>query len=199
MRSDLLKEGPSRAPHRSLLNALGIDDTEMKRPFIAVVNSKSDYIPGHQQLDQISEAVKAGIRNAGGVPFEFNTIGVCDGLAMNHKGMKYSLCSRELIADSIEVMLTAHPLDAVVFIPNCDKIVPGMMLAACRLNLPCIFVSGGPMISGKGIDAKSVFLRCLNMSEHIPQVKLLPISFAALRKQLVPHAVPAQVCTLRTP
>ena len=154
MRSDLLKEGPSRAPHRSLLNALGIDDTEMKRPFIAVVNSKSDYIPGHQQLDQISEAVKAGIRNAGGVPFEFNTIGVCDGLAMNHKGMKYSLCSRELIADSIEVMLTAHPLDAVVFIPNCDKIVPGMMLAACRLNLPCIFVSGGPMISGKGIDAK---------------------------------------------
>lgn len=154
MRSDLLKEGPSRAPHRSLLNALGIDETEMKRPFIAVVNSKSDYIPGHQQLDQISEAVKAGIRNAGGVPFEFNTIGVCDGLAMNHKGMKYSLCSRELIADSVEVMLTAHPLDAVVFIPNCDKIVPGMMLAACRLNLPCIFVSGGPMISGKGIDSK---------------------------------------------
>lgn len=154
MRSDLLKEGPSRAPHRSLLNALGIDETEMKRPFIAVVNSKSDYIPGHQQLDQIGEAVKAGIRNAGGVPFEFNTIGVCDGLAMNHKGMKYSLCSRELIADSIEVMLTAHPLDAIVFIPNCDKIVPGMMLAACRLNLPCIFVSGGPMISGKGIDSK---------------------------------------------
>ena len=154
MRSDLLKECPSRAPHRSLLNALGIDETEMKRPFIAVVNSKSDYIPGHQQLDQIGEAVKAGIRNAGGVPFEFNTIGVCDGLAMNHKGMKYSLCSRELIADSIEVMLTAHPLDAIVFIPNCDKIVPGMMLAACRLNLPCIFVSGGPMISGKGIDSK---------------------------------------------
>lgn len=154
MRSDLLKEGPSRAPHRSLLNALGIDETEMKRPFVAVVNSKSDYIPGHQQLDQIGEAVKAGIRNAGGVPFEFNTIGVCDGLAMNHKGMKYSLCSRELIADSIEVMLTAHPLDAIVFIPNCDKIVPGMMLAACRLNLPCIFVSGGPMISGKGIDSK---------------------------------------------
>ncbi|MCR4926026.1 MAG: dihydroxy-acid dehydratase [Clostridiales bacterium] len=154
MRSDLLKEGPSRAPHRSLLNALGIDDTEMKRPFIAVVNSKSDYIPGHQQLDQIANAVKDGIRNAGGVPFEFNTIGVCDGLAMNHKGMKYSLCSRELIADSIEVMLTAHPLDAVVFIPNCDKIVPGMMLAACRLNLPSIFVSGGPMLSGKGIDAR---------------------------------------------
>lgn len=147
-----MKSGPSRAPHRSLLNALGIDETEMKRPFIAVVNSKSDYIPGHQQLDMIADAVKAGIRNMGGVPFEFNTIGVCDGLSMNHKGMKYSLCSRELIADSIEVMLTAHPLDAVVFIPNCDKIVPGMMLAACRLNLPSIFVSGGPMMPGKGLE-----------------------------------------------
>ena len=127
MRSDLIKEGPGRAPHRSLLRALGIDDLEMKRPFVAVVNSKSDYIPGHMHLDKIAEQVKAGIRNAGGVPFEFNTIGVCDGIAMNHKGMKYSLCSRELIADSIEVMLTAHPLDAIVFIPNCDKIVPGMV------------------------------------------------------------------------
>lgn len=148
MRSDLIKSGSARAPHRSLLNALGITESEMKRPFIAVVNSKSDYIPGHVHLDTIADAVKAGIRNAGGVPFEFNTIGVCDGLAMNHKGMKYSLASRELIADSIEVMLTAHPLDAVVFIPNCDKIVPGMLMAACRLNLPCIFVSGGPMLSG---------------------------------------------------
>lgn len=152
MRSDLIKKGPSRAPHRSLLNALGVDELEMKRPFIAVVNSKSDYIPGHMHLDVIAERVKAGIRNAGGVPFEFNTIGVCDGIAMNHKGMKYSLCSRELIADSIEIMLTAHPLDAVVFIPNCDKIVPGMILAACRLNLPSIFISGGPMLPGKGAE-----------------------------------------------
>lgn len=148
MRSDLMKEGAARAPHRSLLYALGLTENEMKRPFIAVVNSASDYIPGHRHLKDISEAVKAGIRNAGGVPFEFNTIGVCDGLSMNHKGMKYSLCSRELIADSIEVMLTAHPLDAVVFIPNCDKVVPGMLLAACRLNLPSIFVSGGPMLPG---------------------------------------------------
>ncbi len=154
MRSDLIKAGPSRAPHRSLLNALGITKSEMKRPFIAVVNSKSDYIPGHQHLDVIADAVKAGIRNAGGVPFEFNTIGVCDGIAMNHKGMKYSLCSRELIADSIEIMLTAHPLDAIVFIPNCDKIVPGMLLAACRLNIPSIFVSGGPMVSGRDGDIK---------------------------------------------
>ncbi|MEG0693078.1 MAG: dihydroxy-acid dehydratase, partial [Oscillospiraceae bacterium] len=149
MRSDLIKAGPTRTPHRSLLKSLGITDAEMKRPFIAVVNSKSDYIPGHMNLDKISEAVKAGIRNAGGVPFEFNTIGVCDGLAMNHTGMKYSLCSRELIADSIEIMLTAHPLDAIVFIPNCDKIVPGMLMAAARLNLPSIFISGGPMLSGK--------------------------------------------------
>ena len=158
MRSDLIKEGPSRAPHRSLLRALGIDDLEMKRPFVAVVNSKSDYIPGHMHLDKIAEQVKAGIRNAGGVPFEFNTIGVCDGIAMNHKGMKYSLCSRELIADSIEVMLTAHPLDAIVFIPNCDKIVPGMLLAACRLNLPCIFISGGPMLAGRLKDGRRTCL-----------------------------------------
>ncbi len=149
MRSDLMKEGPARAPHRSLLYALGLTESEMKRPFVAVVNSASDYIPGHKHLKEIGQAVKDGIRNEGGVPFEFHTIGVCDGLSMNHKGMKYSLCSRELIADSIEVMLTAHPVDAVVFIPNCDKIVPGMMLAACRMNLPCIFVSGGPMLPGK--------------------------------------------------
>lgn len=148
MRSDNMKAGPTRAPHRSLLKALGLTDAEIGRPFVAVVNSWSDYIPGHTHLRDISEAVKAGIRNAGGVPFEFNTIGVCDGLSMNHVGMKYSLASRELIADSIEVMLTAHPLDAVVFIPNCDKIVPAMLMAACRMNLPSIFVSGGPMSPG---------------------------------------------------
>lgn len=148
MRSDLLKKGPERGAHRALLNALGITESEMNRPFIAVVNAKSDYIPGHMHLDVIADAVKDGIRNAGGVPFEFNTIGVCDGLAMNHNGMRYSLASRELIADSIEIMLTAHPLDAIVFIPNCDKIVPGMLMAAARLNLPSIFVSGGPMLAG---------------------------------------------------
>ncbi len=148
MRSNLMKKGASRAPHRSLLKALGITDNEMKRPFVAVVSSKSDFIPGHTHLDTITDAVEAGIRNAGGVPFRFDTIGVCDGLAMNHKGMKYSLCSRELIADSIEVMLTAHPMDAAVFIPNCDKIVPGMLMAACRVNIPSIFVSGGPMMPG---------------------------------------------------
>ena len=149
MRSDQIKKGANRAPQRALLRALGLTDNEISRPFVAVVCSASDYIAGHKHLREISEAVKAGIRNAGGVPFEFQTIGVCDGIAMNHKGMKYSLCSRELIADSIEVMLTAHPLDAAVFIPNCDKIVPGMLMAACRMNLPSIFVSGGPMLPGE--------------------------------------------------
>lgn len=161
MRSDLMKKGPERTPHRSLLKALGITDSEMKKPFVAVVCAGSDFVPGHMHLDKISEAVKAGIRNAGGIPFEFHTIGVCDGLAMNHKGMKYSLCSRELICDSIEVMLTAHPIDAVVFIPNCDKIVPGMLMAALKMNLPSIFVSGGPMapgyVMGKKIGLSETF------------------------------------------
>ncbi len=154
MRSDIIKAGPARAPHRSLLNALGISESEMKRPFIAVVNAQSDYVPGHTHLDTIAAAVKAGIRNAGGVPFEFNTIGVCDGIAMNHIGMRYSLPSRELIADSIEIMLTAHPLDGIVFIPNCDKILPGMLMGACRLNLPSIFISGGAMLAGKHGDKR---------------------------------------------
>ncbi|MCL2071155.1 MAG: dihydroxy-acid dehydratase [Oscillospiraceae bacterium] len=148
MRSNLLTSGVERTPHRSLLKSLGITDSEMDKPFIAVISAASDYVPGHTHLHQISRAVKDGIRNAGGVPFEFFTIGVCDGLAMNHKGMRYSLCSRELIADSIEVMLTAHPLDGAVFIPNCDKIVPGMLMAAARLNIPSVFVSGGPMLAG---------------------------------------------------
>ena len=148
MRSDLIKKGVDRTPHKALLKALGVTDSEMDRPFIAVVCAASDYVPGHSHLHEIAQCVKDGIRNAGGVPFEFFTIGVCDGLAMNHKGMRYSLASRELIADSIEVMLTAHPLDGIVFIPNCDKIVPGMIMAAARLDLPSIFVSGGPMKAG---------------------------------------------------
>ncbi|MCL1832194.1 MAG: dihydroxy-acid dehydratase [Oscillospiraceae bacterium] len=148
MRSNLMTQGAPRTPHRALLKSLGVTDSEMHRPFIAVVNAASDYVPGHIHLHQIGKAVKDGVRNAGGVPFEFFTIGVCDGLSMNHRGMRYSLPSRELIADSIEVMLTAQPLDGIVFIPNCDKIVPGMLMAAARLNLPSIFVSGGPMLAG---------------------------------------------------
>ncbi len=149
MRSDTIKKGTIALPQRAMLKALTITDYEMERPFVAVVNSKSELIPGHIHLDEIALAVKAGIRMAGGVPFEFNTIGVCDAIAMDHMGMKYSLPSRELIADSIEAMLIANPVDAAVFIPNCDKIVPGMLMAACRLNIPCIFISGGPMMSGR--------------------------------------------------
>ena len=199
MRSDLMKEGASRAPHRSLLKALGITDREMKRPFVAVVSSKSDYIPGHAHLDTITKAVEAGIRNAGGVPF--NTIGVCDGLSMNHKGMKYSLCSRELIADSIEVMLTAHPMDAVVFIPNCDKVVPGMLMAACRMNLPSIFVSGGPMMPGRNGDKRMGLneLFCYGISQWrrwaaMPPARSTIRSCAIWKRLPVRAAVPARGC-----
>lgn len=149
MRSDTIKKGPLALPQRAMLKAVSLTDTEIERPFVAVVNSKNDFVPGHVHLNDIAEAVKAGIRMGGGVPFEFNTIGVCDAIAMDHIGMKYSLPSRELIADSIEAMLMANPVDAAVFIPNCDKIVPGMLMAACRLNIPCVFVSGGPMQAGK--------------------------------------------------
>lgn len=149
MRSDTIKKGPLALPQRAMLKAVSLTDAEMERPFVAVVNSKNDFVPGHVHLNDIAEAVKAGIRMGGGVPFEFNTIGVCDAIAMDHIGMKYSLPSRELIADSIEAMLMANPVDAAVFIPNCDKIVPGMLMAACRLNIPCVFVSGGPMQAGK--------------------------------------------------
>ncbi|MDR3569338.1 MAG: dihydroxy-acid dehydratase [Syntrophobacteraceae bacterium] len=161
MRSDLMKKGVEKAPHRSLLKAMGYTQTEIDRPIIGVVNSANEIIPGHIHLGKIAEGVKAGVRLAGGTPVEFNTIGVCDGLAMNHAGMRYSLASRELIADSIEIMATAHPFDALVLIPNCDKIIPGMMMAALRLDIPSIMVSGGPMLSGrvggKPVDLISVF------------------------------------------
>jgi dihydroxy-acid dehydratase len=157
MRSDLAKKGLEKAPHRSLFKALGLTDEEVSRPLIGIVNSKNEIIPGHINLDKIAEAVKAGVRIAGGTPVEFNTIGVCDGIAMNHTGMKYSLGSRELIADSVEIMATAHAFDALVFIPNCDKIVPGMLMAAARLNLPSIFISGGPMLAGR-VQGKAVSL-----------------------------------------
>ncbi len=148
LRSDAIKRGVARAPHRSLLKADGICDEEMDRPFVAVFNSRNDIIPGHNNLDKIAEAVKAGIRMAGGVPFEISTIGVCDGIAMNHDGMHYSLVSRETIADSFEIALQGHAFDAAVCIPNCDKIVPGMILGALRVNVPTVFVSGGPMLPG---------------------------------------------------
>ena len=167
MKSDDIKQGYSKAPHRSLLKALGLTDNEINRPLVGVVNSQNEVIPGHVHLDQIAQAVKAGVRMAGGTPLEFPTIGVCDGIAMNHIGMKYSLASRELIADSVEIMALAHAFDALVFIPNCDKVVPGMLMAAARLDLPAIFVSGGPMLAGR-YKGKNVSLS--NMFEAVGAV-----------------------------
>jgi dihydroxy-acid dehydratase len=148
MRSDMVKVGIRKAPHRALLYALGCDEEDIARPFIGVVNSFTEISPGHIHLRNIAEAVKQGVRSAGGTPFEFNTIAVCDGIAQGHAGMKYALPSRELIADSVEGMVEAHRFDGLVFIPNCDKIVPGMLMAAARIDIPSIFVSGGPMMRG---------------------------------------------------
>jgi len=148
MRSDLIKRGLERAPHRALLYSLGLDRSDFEKPFIGVVNSYSSLVPGHVHLKRVAEAVIQGVREAGGVPFEFNTIVVCDGIAMGHKGMHYSLPSRELIADSVETIAEAHALDGLVLIPNCDKVTPGMLMAAARLNIPAIVVTGGPMLCG---------------------------------------------------
>lgn len=161
LRSDFVAKGVKRAPHRSLLKALGFVDEEMGKPIIGIANSFNEIIPGHVHLKNLVQAVKDGIREAGGIPMEFNTIGICDGLAMNHVGMKYSLVTRNIIADSIEASAMATPFDAMVFIPNCDKVVPGMLIAAARLNLPSIFVSGGAMLAGvhngKKIGLSDVF------------------------------------------
>ena len=165
MKSDAAKKGVERAPHRSLLHAVGVTAEQMDKPFIGIINSFSEIVPGHINLRAIAEAVKAGVYSGGGVPFEVNTIAVCDGIAMNHSGMKYSLPSREVIADSVEIVAEAHAFDALVFITNCDKIVPGMLMAAVRLNLPAILISGGPMLAGrldndngiKHVDVSSVF------------------------------------------
>ena len=161
MRSDLMKKGRERAPHRALFKAMGYTDEELQRPIIGVANSANELIPGHIHLRQIAQAVKEGIRSAGGTPMEFSTIGICDGIAMGHIGMKYSLSSRELIADSVEVMAMAYPFDGLVLIPNCDKIIPGMMMAMARLDIPAVLVSGGPMLAGvfrgKTADLITVF------------------------------------------
>jgi dihydroxy-acid dehydratase len=149
LRSDILKTGVARAPSRALLKAMGVTDEEIARPLIGIANSANELVPGHIHLDRIVEAVKAGIRMSGGTPLEFSTIGVCDGLAMGHIGMKYSLASRELIADSVEIMAVAHPFDGIVLVPNCDKVVPGMLMAALRLNIPAVVISGGPMMTGR--------------------------------------------------
>ena len=158
MRSDQIKSGIERAPHRALLKATGVTDDDMHKPFIAIVNSYIDIVPGHVHLQEFGRIVKDAVRQAGGVPFEFNTIGVDDGIAMGHSGMKYSLPSRELIADCVETMIEGHQFDGMVCIPNCDKIVPGMLMAAVRVDIPTIFVSGGPMAAGKTPDGQVVDL-----------------------------------------
>ncbi len=176
MISDVMKMGIERTPHRSLLKASGLTDEEIRRPLIGIVNSKNDIVPGHIHLNSIAAAAAQGVRMAGGTPLEFPAIGVCDGIAMGHKGMKYSLASRELICDSIEAMAEAHALDGLVLIPNCDKIVPGMLMAAARVNLPSIVISGGAMLSvadgdGRFIDLNTTFeavgsFKAGNMSEE---------------------------------
>lgn len=175
MNSDKMKSGAENAPKRSLLKAMGYTDTQIKKPLIGIVNSFNEIVPGHIHLQTVARAVKDGVLSSGGTPMEFNTIGVCDGLAMGHEGMKYSLASRELIADTIECMARAHCFDALVFIPNCDKIVPGMLMAAARLNLPSIFISGGPMLSNDGLDLNSVF-------EAVGQYKVDKISECELSR-----------------
>jgi len=157
MRSENIKTGAHNAPKRGLLKSMGYTEDDMERPFVGIVNSFNEVVPGHIHLQAISRSVKDGVLANGGTPMEFNTIAVCDGLAMGHNGMKYSLISREIIADSVECMAEAHAFDALVFIPNCDKVVPGMLMAACRLNIPSIFISGGPMLSLNGLDLNSIF------------------------------------------
>jgi dihydroxy-acid dehydratase len=149
MRSNLMKQGLEKYPHRSLFKAMGLTDREIDQPIIGIANSYNEFIPGHIHLDKVTQAAKAGVRLAGGTPLEFGVIGVCDGLAMHHAGMKYSLPSRELIADSIEIMATAHPVDGLILVASCDKIVPGMLMAALRLNIPAMLISGGPMLAGR--------------------------------------------------
>jgi dihydroxy-acid dehydratase len=168
MRSDAMKKGLERAPHRALLKAIGYTDEEIRRPLIGIGHAHNEIIPGHIHLDRILEAVKAGVRMAGGTPIAFGTIGVCDGIAMNHPGMKYSLASREIIADSMEIMAMAHPFDGLVMIPNCDKVTPGMLMALLRVNIPGLMVSGGPMLTGR-FQGRDVHL--ISVFEGVGRVK----------------------------
>ena len=179
MRSDMIKKGFERAPHRSLLKATGVTDEDMGKPFIAIANSYVDIIPGHVHLNEFGEVVRQAVREAGGVPFMFNTIGVDDGIAMGHVGMKYSLPSRELIADSVETMVKAHWFDGLICIPNCDKIVPGMLMAAVRCNIPTIFVSGGPMAAGRTPDGQTIDL--ISVFQGVGAYKAGTISEAELK------------------
>ncbi len=170
MRSDIIKKGLERAPHRSLMYATGVKSTDIDKPFIAVCNSYTNIVPGHCHLDKVGKLICKEILKAGGVPFEFNTMAICDGIAMGHEGMKYSLASREIIADTVESMLKAHPFDAMICIPNCDKIIPGMLMATMRLNIPTVFASGGPMAAGKLDDGNACDL--ISIFEGVGKLKV---------------------------
>jgi len=180
MRSDSIKKGFERAPHRALLKACGIKDEDFDKPFVAIANSHCDIVPGHVHLDKVGELVKREVRKAGGVPFVFNTIAICDGVAMGHTGMKYSLPSREIIADAVESMLRAHCFDAVVCIPNCDKITPGMLMAAVRVNIPTIFVSGGPMATGTTAEGRRIDL--ISIFQGVGRYKVGDLDEAGLKE-----------------
>ena len=180
MRSDTVKKGFQRAPHRALLRACGLSDEDINKPFIGIVNSFCEIVPGHVHLNKVGQIVKRAVRQAGGTAFEFNTIAVCDGIAMGHTGMKYSLASREIIADSVETMARAHCFDALICIPNCDKIIPGMLMAAVRLNIPTIFVSGGPMKAGRTKDGKTVDL--ISIFEGVAEFNAGKINDAQLKE-----------------
>lgn len=189
MRSDTVKKGFQRAPHRGLLHACGLTDADINKPFIGIANSFCEIVPGHVHLNKVAQVVKDAVRQAGGTPFEFNTIAVCDGIAMAHTGMRYSLASREIIADSVETMAQAHCLDGLVCIPNCDKIVPGMLMAVVRLNIPTIFVSGGPMAAGKTKDGKPIDL--ISIFEGVAEFNAGKITEEQLR-ELECAACPSQ-------
>ena len=189
MRSDTVKKGFQRTPHRALLHACGLNDADINKPFIGIANSFCEIVPGHVHLNKVGRVVKEAVRQAGGIAFEFNTIAVCDGIAMGHMGMKYSLASREIIADSVETMARAHCFDGLVCIPNCDKIIPGMLMAAVRLNIPTIFVSGGSMAAGKTKDGKIVDL--ISVFEGVAEFNAGKIDEAQLR-ELERTACPAQ-------
>ena len=180
MKSDTVKKGFQRAPHRALLRACGLKDEDMNKPFIGVANSFCEVVPGHIHLNKVAQTVKQAVRAGGGVPFEFNTLAVCDGIAMGHTGMKYSLASREIVADTVETMVRAHCFDGLICIPNCDKIIPGMLMAAMRLNVPTIFVSGGPMAAGKTADGTVVDL--ISIFEGVAAFRTGKIDEAALKE-----------------
>jgi dihydroxy-acid dehydratase len=189
MISDAVKKGIERSPHRALFKAMGYTDKELARPLIGIANSANDIIPGHIHLDRIVEAVKAGVYMAGGLPVAFGTIGVCDGIAMNHEGMKYSLASREVIADSVEIMARSHAFDGLVLVPNCDKIIPGMVMAAARLGIPAIVISGGPMLAGRHPEKKDEMIDLITVFESVGAVlsgKMSPASLAAMENEACP-------------